>query len=83
MWNHAFPYLVKPAIFKKIKEQYHTMIIKLLMKIQNKDFCFIDGYTILKSDRISNMDHMRISGIDPLSVILRKTNIVTRLICAA
>ena len=51
--------------------------------MQNKNFCFIDGYTILKSDRISNIDHMRISVNDLLSVILRKTKFSTKFKCAA
>ena len=37
-----------------------------------KDFWY-DGYTILKSDGINNMDHMRISGIEPSSVIIIQT----------
>ena len=31
---------------------------------------YLDVYTSFKSDLINNMDHMRISGTEPLSVIL-------------
>ena len=33
---------------------------------------YLDVYTIFKSDSINNMDHMRISGTEPLSVIIRQ-----------
>ena len=29
-----------------------------------------DGYTIFESDKINSMDHTRVSGIEPSSVIL-------------
>ena len=35
----------------------------------HRDF-YLDVYTIFKSDLINNMDHMRISGTKPSSVIL-------------
>ena len=38
-------------------------------KLWKRDF-YQDVNTILKSDLINNMDHMRISGIDPSLVIL-------------
>ena len=37
-----------------------------------RDF-YSDVYTILKSEWINNMDHMRISGTEPSSVILSQT----------
>ena len=37
-----------------------------------RDF-YLDVYTIFKSDLINNMDHMRISGTEPSSVILSQT----------
>ena len=40
----------------------------LTIMIQTRDFCY-DGYTISKSDWINNTDHIRISGIEPLSLI--------------
>ena len=40
-----------------------------VVEIQTRDFC-LDGYTILLSDLINEMKHMRISGIEPSSVII-------------
>ena len=37
-----------------------------------RDF-YLDVYTILKSDLINIMDHMRISGTEPSSAILSQT----------
>ena len=47
-------------------------IVKLVVKgstNMKRDF-YLDEYTILKSDLINNMDHMRIWGTEPSSVIL-------------
>ena len=48
------------------------MFLHNWMKVGNnikRDF-YSDVYTILKQDLINNMDHMRISGNEPSSVIL-------------
>ena len=38
--------------------------VTLTMELKYKGFCW-GAYTILKSDYINNIDHMRISGIEP------------------
>ena len=43
-----------------------------VVEIQKSDF-YQDIYTIFKSDLINTMDHMRISGTEPSSVILSQT----------
>ena len=48
----------------------HTLYIELIET--QRDF-YQDGLTILLSDLMNNMDHMRISGIEPLSAILCQT----------
>ena len=40
---------------------------------------FQDRYTILKSDLITNIDNICISGIEPSSIILNQTNYGKRL----
>ena len=41
--------------------------------LQYKKVTFTNMYTPYKSEFISNLDHMRISGIEPSSVILSQT----------
>ena len=48
------------------------------LKQKDTTYC-LDGYTILKSDLINNMDHMHISGIEPSSMILSQTKEIVKL----
>ena len=41
-----------------------------MMHVQYKKRLYQDVYIIFKSDLINNMDHMRISGTEPSSVVL-------------
>ena len=43
------------------------LVVELWIETSTKN-----AYTIFKSDLVYNMDHMRISGIEPSSVILRQ-----------
>ena len=63
LWNAVLTYIeLFEDIFKYLK-------ISSNMK---RDF-YLDVYTILNRDLINNMDHMRISGNEPSSVILGQT----------
>ena len=42
----------------------------------------VDVYTVFKSDLINNMDHMRISGTEPSSVILSQSSLKSWMWCA-
>ena len=51
-----------------IYQNYHDLKMR-----EYKRYFHLDLYTILISDIINNMDHMRISGTETSSVILSQT----------
>ena len=59
-------------VIRKCQNDYHCRIISqkgLTWTNSNRDF-YLDVYTIFKSDKINDMDHMRISGTEPSSVFM-------------
>ena len=61
-----------------VQQQWHSP-----SSWNTKRYFWKDEYTILKSDWINNMDHMRISGTESSSVVLNQTKYSKTLNCDA